>query len=169
MTDLRMLLGADLAKLAESLSSPVVDVRQVTGLPARSLRRATFRLRCADGSLVKGRRMERVQDAGRVFALARHLDPDGFPRPFARRGRALLEPWIPGHILGAGESDQVLHRCGALLGSVHSVRIELGAEGERWLPPTVAQAFLQATAYAEPEARDYAAIPAWGAFMHVGA
>jgi CHAT domain-containing protein len=42
-------------------------------------------------------------------------------------------------------------------------------EDERWLPPTVAQAFLEATAYAEPEARDYAAIPAWGAFMHVGA
>ena len=43
------------------------------------------------------------------------------------------------------------------------------AEGAEWLPPSVAEAFLRATAYADPEARDHVAIPAWGAFAHVGA
>ena len=43
------------------------------------------------------------------------------------------------------------------------------ADGAEWLPPSVAEAFLRATAYADPEARDHAAIPAWGAFTHVGA
>lgn len=46
---------------------------------------------------------------------------------------------------------------------------EAGATGAQWLPPPVAEAFLRATAYAEPEARDHASIPAWGAFTHVGA
>jgi CHAT domain-containing protein len=43
------------------------------------------------------------------------------------------------------------------------------AAGASWLPPVVAQAFLEATAYAEPESRDHAEIRAWGAFTHVGA
>jgi CHAT domain-containing protein len=37
------------------------------------------------------------------------------------------------------------------------------------LAPQVADAFLKATAYARPEARDHAGITAWGAFAHVGA
>jgi CHAT domain-containing protein len=43
------------------------------------------------------------------------------------------------------------------------------ADEAPWLPQKVAEAFLRATAFAEPDARDHAAIPAWGAFAHVGA
>ncbi len=44
-----------------------------------------------------------------------------------------------------------------------------GADGAKWLPLRVADAFLRATAFLEPDARDHATIPAWGAFTHVGA
>jgi hypothetical protein len=50
-----------------------------------------------------------------------------------------------------------------------SVWREAQADEAEWLPPAVANAFLRATAYAEPAARDHAAIHAWGAFTHVGA
>jgi CHAT domain-containing protein len=43
------------------------------------------------------------------------------------------------------------------------------AEGAAWLPPSVANRFIEALDYREPDARDEAEIQAWGAFAFVGA
>jgi hypothetical protein len=43
------------------------------------------------------------------------------------------------------------------------------AEGAAWLPAPVADDFIRALGYREPDARDDASIRAWGAFAHVGA
>src|SRR5262245_37536997 len=89
-------LGPDLAELVAELPSPIVGIKPITGLAAPTLRRATFHIRLADGTFLKGRRMETATDAARVYELGQLLDANGFPRPLAVRGNALLEPWIDG-------------------------------------------------------------------------
>jgi len=128
------LLGSDLVALLAELPSPVVQVKPITGLAARSLHRATFRIRLADGTVLKGRRLDAAADAQRVYELARLLDADAFPRPVAIRGAALLEPWIDGRVVRDDEEPQLLRRCGALLGSVHAIEHDLDGEARRWTP-----------------------------------
>lgn len=129
------LLGADLLVLAATLPSRVVSARSITGLRAPALSRATFRLRLAGGALVKARRMESAEDAKRVETLAARLDPHTFTQPFARHGVALLEPWVQGEPLDATSADSaVVRACGAALGMVHAVRVELDNETRRWIP-----------------------------------
>jgi CHAT domain-containing protein len=47
--------------------------------------------------------------------------------------------------------------------------IALQTGGPQWLPPSVTKDFIRALDYRDPDARDQAAIRAWGAFTHIGA
>lgn len=118
------------------MPSRLVGATRITGLRAPALERATFRLRFADGTTLKGRRLDRPAEAERIQRLIRHLDPDAFAHPLAMRGRALLEPWVDGKVLPRGVRDaEVIRACGALLGSVHAVRTDWDAdEAARWEP-----------------------------------
>ena len=127
-------LGRDLVELTARLPSPVVSARRITGLPIQGLSRATFKLRAADGTTYKGRRLDTPADALRVYRLARRLDPSGFPRPIARRGVAVLEPWTRGRPARNDKSLDLVRRCGALMGTVHSIPLEAADEAARWAP-----------------------------------
>ena len=128
-------LGSDLAALLDRLPSRLTGATAITGLRAPALQRATFRLRLSDGTILKGRRMDSSEDAERVERLAEHLDGDSFARPLMRHGAALLEPWVVGVRLDKAAPDEALLRsCGALLGRVHSARIDLNGEARRWTP-----------------------------------
>jgi Phosphotransferase enzyme family len=131
----REAMGADLAALVDAWPSRLVGSRRVTGLPAKRLNRATFRLTFADGTRLKGRRLDSAADAERIERLTVALDGRRFSQPIARRGTALLEPWIEGVTLDRLPLDPRLSgECGALLGAVHSVSAELDGEATRWQP-----------------------------------
>jgi hypothetical protein len=130
----RSLLGSDLLVLLDELPTPAVAAAPITGLPAPALTRATFRVRLADGTRLKARRMDTAHDAIRVFELARRFDERGFPRPIAVHGAALLEPWIDGRVARADAPVDVLHRCGQLLGGVHALADRRNDTAERWAP-----------------------------------
>ncbi len=128
-------LGEDLAALTREVGAQLLGATRITGLRARALERQTFRLRFAGGLVLKGRRMDRVEDAERAFRLGLLLDERGFPRPIAQRGLALLEPWIAGTRIDlAGPSHAALHECGRLLGTVHALAVDVAGEGRRWQP-----------------------------------
>jgi hypothetical protein len=122
-------LGSDLAALVATLDSPLVAATAVTGLPARARGRATFRLRLADGRVLKGRRLDAVADAERIQRVVTALGRPELPRILARRGAALLEEWLDGASLGrATPAPGFVGRCGALLGAIHATP----ADPARW-------------------------------------
>jgi hypothetical protein len=116
----RARLGHDLWELVCSGGAELLDVAPVTTLGSERLPRASFRLTCADGRTLKGRRVESAAVAARVADLLPLVDPRHFPRVVGRRGAALLLEWIEGHPPDRAALDRDFHeRCGALLGAVH--------------------------------------------------
>src|SRR5690606_12529153 len=59
-----------------------------------TLDRGSFRVELEDGATVKVRRVGDEARAEKAFALLSNLALEGFPRPLARHGRHLVEPWI---------------------------------------------------------------------------
>ncbi|HYI21692.1 MAG TPA: aminoglycoside phosphotransferase family protein [Candidatus Limnocylindrales bacterium] len=128
-------LGDDLAALALDVGARLLGATRITGLRARALERQTFKLRYSGGLRLKGRRMDRVEDAERAFRLGALLDEGGFSRPIAQRGVALLEPWIAGTRIDlAGPTDAALRECGRLLGTVHALAVDVDGDARRWQP-----------------------------------
>ena len=110
--------------LVETLDAPLVSVTCVSSLPSLRSQRGAFRLGLADGSVLKGRRVESTTVAERIEALSRLLDRSHFPRVLARRGCALLMEWIEGRPLAASDCHpDLFRRCGALQGALHSLPI----------------------------------------------
>jgi Ser/Thr protein kinase RdoA (MazF antagonist) len=114
-------LGPDLGALVRARAAPLLAARRISTHGAARPARDTFRLDFADGVTVKGRQLASASDARRVEAVVARLDPERFPRVLARRGKALLEAWIPGesldrlppedrHILWAAETLAAVHR-----------------------------------------------------------
>jgi Ser/Thr protein kinase RdoA (MazF antagonist) len=113
-------LGADLWALVARLDAPLVAARTLTRLPSPVMAHASFRLRLANGRTVKGRRVETPAQAHRIAELLPRLDARHFPRVLARRGRALLEAWVPGTALARLTAGELVYRrCGRILGSIH--------------------------------------------------
>ena len=120
-------LGEDLWALVQGLRTPLVDVTPLTTLPSPCRHRASFRLRFADGCLLKGRRFDSAAHAKRVADLSQFLDPGHFPRVLGMHGGALLIEWIDGHPLTPSEySPELVRRCGALQGLLHSIPLRNG-------------------------------------------
>ncbi len=128
-------LGPDLATLVASHPARLVGARMITGLRAKLLDRQTFRLRFAGGLVLKGRRLDREEDARRIDELTRRLDGRWFTPPIARHGAALLEPWVNGVTLDRhGPTPTLLRECGQALGSVHAVQEDLEGHVQGWQP-----------------------------------
>jgi thiamine kinase-like enzyme len=130
--DIKDQLGHDLWVLVQAMDSPLVEAVTITDLPSSRLARVTFRLQFADGRTLKGRRLDKAKRAKRMQDICRMLDQGCFPRILARYGSALVEEWIEGETLnGVKLGPELLHRCGAILGSVHSI----SPPEEIWGPP----------------------------------
>src|SRR5262249_41808842 len=120
-------LGADLWRLACSVGT-VAAAMPLLGDNYFGYRPKAFRLRFADGLVLKGRCVETPQQAETVETLSRFLGHVGLPRVLARHGRALLTEWKDGRPLTANDDDpQVLRRCGALQGFAHTQAVPAGA------------------------------------------
>jgi thiamine kinase-like enzyme len=118
-------LGPDLSALVEDVGVPLIAAALVTTIASSRVDRACFRLTFADGTVLKGRRVESVGDAERLAVLTALLDARHFPRVIARRGRALLTPWIQGRAFAAGrDATALMRRCGALHRGIHRRRID---------------------------------------------
>jgi hypothetical protein len=123
-------LGPDLTALVAALEVPVVEALPITGLVARTLSRATFRVTLADGRVLKGRRLDAAADADRIRTIVTSLDRPEMPRIVAYGGTALLEEWIAGEPLGRRLPDVAfLARCGRILGAIHTTPVNAAAAG----------------------------------------
>ena len=95
----------------------------ISPLGSSQSRRAAFRLKFADGRVLKGRRLETVEQAETVWRLATtHLGTAPIARIVAHRSDALLEEWLAGSVVAAGSDGHELARdAGMLLGRLHSI------------------------------------------------
>jgi hypothetical protein len=119
-SDIEQRLGEDLWALVQQVGVPLVAARLVTTLPTPKSDRACFRLRFADGRVLKGRRAETIGDADRIETLSRLLDGRFFPAVRVRRGRALLTEWIDGTRLRPAHcAVDVIRFVGRLHASIH--------------------------------------------------
>lgn len=116
--------GAGLARLVADRRVPLLGVEPVSSLRGGNASRAAFRLRFEDGTVLKGRRLESVEQASTVWTMS-HAVRAAWPRaPIARvhawYGDALLEQWLPGVLLADTPLQPAdLRRAGALLGRLH--------------------------------------------------
>lgn len=117
-------LGEELSELVRALDVPLVEVTPLHGSGYSGYEPTAFRLRFADGRLLKGRQCGNWQRAAAVEYVSRHVHHPGLPKLLGRRGRALLTEWVDGRPMAAGDcSPAVARECGALLGFVHSVPV----------------------------------------------
>jgi aminoglycoside phosphotransferase (APT) family kinase protein len=117
--DLEPTVGPDLAFLARRRGVPLAGVTVVSRWPSASRQTGAFRLEFGDGSVLKG---HRLANRRRAFLVERLLGLAGppFPQVVARRGAAVLVPWIPGTALSSIEaSPAILEECGRVLGALH--------------------------------------------------
>ncbi len=103
--------------MIRELDLPLTAATLISQLPPIRTGRASFCLQLAGGRLLKGLRCELPHDAARVETLLRLLPAQCFPRPLARRGKALLLDWMPGVALGNDDCTTTLLRgCGRVAG-----------------------------------------------------
>ncbi len=122
--DLASQLGGDLVSLIRDVDAPLVEVTVLSGRGYPGYEPSAFRLRFADGRVLKGRRFARAPQAKEVEDILRQLCGHGLPAVVARAGAALLTEWIDGQGLNAATwTAEVLRQCGALQGSLHSVPV----------------------------------------------
>jgi Ser/Thr protein kinase RdoA (MazF antagonist) len=108
----------------DELATPVRAVEPIGRLVSPLSARAAFKLRLADGSLLKARRLESEQRCATLADLAPLLEGLPFNRALAFRGAALLEQWIPGRpFADADATPQRLAEAGALLGRLHRLQL----------------------------------------------
>jgi hypothetical protein len=113
-------LGPDLWALVQTQGSRLVSVTAVGTLRSARRQRAAFRLRFADGRVLKGRRFDSERQAEHAERLSAYLDPSCFPRLLARRGCAVLTEWVQGaRLRAAAWSPELLQQAGALHGALH--------------------------------------------------
>lgn len=119
---LRRELGDDLFVLVSTVNAPLVEITPLAGVGYPGYQPSAFRLRFADGRVLKGRVFESTTRAATVEYVSQYLDHQGFPKIVARSGRALLTEWVEGRpIHSAGCAPELLRRCGALQGFMHNV------------------------------------------------
>jgi hypothetical protein len=120
--DLGPQVGHDLLVLIAAVKTSLAEVTPLSGAGYPGYEATAFRLRFADGLVLKGRRFRTDVQAATVEHVSRHLDHRGFPRVLARSGSALLTEWIEGRPLGDADFGLV-HQCGVLQGYMHSLPV----------------------------------------------
>ncbi len=122
--DLQFIVGDDLSELvAANASSPVVSIERVSSLGSASWPRAAYRFLAADGSSLKGCRLESSRAAQRAVERCRHLPDGSFPPVLAHYNAAILFPWIEGTVLSLPVAPAYLGEIGGIQRSVHAVDV----------------------------------------------
>jgi hypothetical protein len=129
VTRLEDTLGADMRVLVDRVGVHLAEVATLTRLPSPVMAHASFRLRFADGRVLKARRVESAAQAERMHTILDVLDARHFPRVLDRQGAALLEEWVPGEALAQEVAPALASRCGGVLGSMHRVIPPAGVGG----------------------------------------
>lgn len=121
--ELARILGTDLLALIRARGILLTKLTAITALPSPVRKRGAFALEFADGTKLKGRRLESAERADAVVRV-RDAIGEGFARILARRGDALLLEWVEGESLASLEAvpSHVLRRCGRMLGALHQLR-----------------------------------------------
>jgi len=121
-------LGDELCALVSTIDSPLVDVTPLAGMGYPGYQPSAFRLRFADGCLLKGRRFGSASRAATVEYVLQHVDHPGFPKVLARSGKTLLMEWVEGQPLNSADCTlEGLRQCGALQGVMHCVQVPEGS------------------------------------------
>lgn len=114
-------LGDDLAALVRHIGPALVDAEPLTGVGYPGYEPSAFRLRFADGRILKGQHCASAQRAALVQEIAQHAHRI-LPAVVARSGAVLLTEWIDGQCLdSAAWLPDLLARCGAVQGILHSI------------------------------------------------
>ena len=118
------LVGPDLTALIEAQGSPPLEVRPIGRLVSAVSARAAFRVRLADGRVLKARRVESAQHAATLAAIWPLIEGLRFSPGVACAGNALLEAWLPGSPLDATTTTHArLEEAGDLLGRLHRLAL----------------------------------------------
>lgn len=135
-TEVRRRLGDDLHDLVRARGT-IAGVTPISPLAAPTWKRAAYRIDLADGTALKGRRIESVAEASRLAQLHACLPNGPFPALVAHGGTALLEEWIDGAPVSDGDVPaHVAHAAGAILRSIHDATLPAGEVGpDRQYPP----------------------------------
>src|ERR1700687_3653484 len=114
------------AEVRCALASHGVQHSKIETLSPRSFGkksgRCTFRVEMANGSVIKARCFESVEEASRLADLRSRVDAS-FSPVIARYGTVLLEPWIDGEPLSAAQAEARAEEIGALLGRLHATNL----------------------------------------------
>jgi aminoglycoside phosphotransferase (APT) family kinase protein len=136
-----MTLPTELASLIAEHGRTIADVQLLSRQAVKSAYKVTF----TDGSCVKARLQSSDLWADQVERVQQLVGPHpGFSETLMRRGRAVLEEWVPGTSLHASPPPPaMLRHCGALLASLHRVAVteDIAAESsvERHMQRMTAQ------------------------------
>jgi aminoglycoside phosphotransferase (APT) family kinase protein len=115
-------IGPELSSVSAGVGVPLVSMIPLTRWPSAVRRRGAWRLRFADGSVLKGVLFDSPAAADRVELILRALGDRHFPQVLARGGAAMLLPWVEqrafsNHPFGPAE----LRRCAQVQGWMHSL------------------------------------------------
>jgi Phosphotransferase enzyme family len=122
--ELNRVLGVDLVSLVGTIDATLIEVMPLSGVGYPGYQPSAFRLRFADGRLLKGRRFGSTSQAATVEYVLQCLGHPGFPRVLARSGSALLTEWIAGQPLHLVDcTAQLLRQSGTLHGFMHTVPV----------------------------------------------
>ena len=124
MTDVEAAARKEVETALVALDLHATSLDLVSPLGPRKGVRFAYRVVTADGQTVKARHLGTAQDADRLRALRRNLEP-AFAPVLDQSGAVLVEEWIDGTPLCELESAPWFEPAGALLGRLH--RAHLGA------------------------------------------
>ena len=136
-----MTLPTELASLIDEYGRTIADVQLLSRQAVKCAYKVTF----TDGSCVKARLQSSDLWADQVERIQHLVGPHpGFSETLMRRGRAVLEEWVPGMPLHASSPPPVmLQHCGSVLASLHRVAVteDIAAESsiERHMQRMTAQ------------------------------
>ena len=112
-------IGEDLRSLVAELGSPPVEAEPLTGQPATTSRRASWKVRLEDGRILKARQLESTRRGTTLEQLSGLLSDPPFAAVLGRRGDALLEEWVPGPTLDTmAMTPDLAESVGLILGRV---------------------------------------------------
>jgi hypothetical protein len=114
-------LGPDLAAAVRSIDAPLLEATAIAGRGYPGYRPSAYRLRFADGRVLKGRRLRSAEQAARVQFVSDALREHRVAVVVTRVGCALLSEWIEGTPLAAASlTPRLLRQCGAWQARVHN-------------------------------------------------
>jgi Ser/Thr protein kinase RdoA (MazF antagonist) len=113
-----------------TLGLHATSVDLVSPLGPRKGTRFAYRVATADGLTVKARHLGTSQDADRLRALRRDLEP-AFAAVLDRSGAVLVEEWVAGTSLCELDATPWFEPAGALLGRLHATQPVAGATSTR--------------------------------------